>query len=60
MLRNSFLIATLVADMRNAERRIEKMEKAIDSLQKALDKVNKKTCADCACNSTQSKGKTNK
>lgn len=43
MLRNSFLIATLVADMRNVERRIEKMEKAIDSLQKALDKVNKKT-----------------
>lgn len=41
--------------MRNTERRIEKMEKAIDSLQKALDKVNKETCADCTCNSAQSK-----
>ncbi len=60
MLRNSFLIATLIADMRNAERRIEKMGKAIDSLQKALDKVNKETCADCTCNSAQSKRKTNK
>jgi len=60
MLRNSFLIATLIADMRNAERRIEKMERAIDSLQKTFNKVNKETCSDCACNSAQSKDKTNK
>lgn len=60
VLRNSFLIATLIADMRNAEKRIEKMEKAIDSLQKALNKVNKETCPDCTCDTAQSNTNTNK